>query len=776
MKQRMNALFSVVLLICSALSMADAHRGPQLQPAGLLIPDSAIPLSQANFTDGPYRITQPGYYYFTENVSFDPYPAGSNGIDGGRTNDRPQTGAWFTALSVECDNVIIDLNTKTFDCSESFVNNHEFKVFSMIELNNSPFQHLIFAYGGETELIAAHNVTIKNGTLGRNAHHGIHGNLNSNVQIYDLVIKDWEVAGISLNGLKSGEIRNITITGVEHEVKFTGLLAEIDSANGMLEVLRDGGDTYAQAYIDDLQAFKAQVLYDGHPSGTHDGNCYGLFINRTVDVGPVPTQHCTDGTANCVLIDNVTVCNVKASIIETVGIADLSNERLKGAPFGVLRWYDAYAGPGNTFAPNALLKAQVYVVHNTTPENYPAGFAANILADSPNEATFLSQVKPIFEGDFAGHTNKGVFGIRVDCGHDVSINNCRVAALENVGDTGKSLDDIPAGSNYDFTINRYHGNDVHGISLAACRNCSVTNCKVFECSSVNGYVHGVSVVNESEGNTVVNCLSVDHYAQRADVGSTINPPSEVVGFFIDNNVKNNIFRNCQASSLSCPRNVCGFQVSYASDTVLDTCTASSNTATDSANLSTAKYAVGFRSRSSNCTVMSNCTAACMACEGEASAVSASLSETYGFVLESDGSTDDTYGVIEKSDSRCHNAGSGRAAGIQLTTGVEQATIVDNEMAGVHTATSYGLGYGLHDMAGNLNSMILRNIGHGNKTRNFFTSYAEGQLPLTTALYTDIGNCHFANTWNNICLEKAPGSEFTGSNTNNTVMIRQIIRN
>ena len=41
---------------------------------------------------------------------------------------------------------------------------------------------------------------IKNGTLGKSSHHGIHGNNMSNILIENLLIEDFEVAGIALNG------------------------------------------------------------------------------------------------------------------------------------------------------------------------------------------------------------------------------------------------------------------------------------------------------------------------------------------------------------------------------------------------------------------------------------------------------------------------------------------------------------------------------------------------------------------------------------------------
>ncbi|MGA9530999.1 MAG: hypothetical protein WBQ73_03880, partial [Candidatus Babeliales bacterium] len=434
MKRRIS--LCTMLVWCLVLPMMSKEKGIDVASSTLTFPDGAIGLSQSDFDTGPYRIQTPGYYYLTEDISFNPTSptAGANGIDGGRTNDRPRTGAWFTALSVETDNVVIDLNTYTIEVSEEFLANHEFKVFSLIELNNSPFPHLVFAYTGETELKAARNVVIKNGVLGHNPHHGIHGNNNVNIAINNIVCRDWEVAGISLNGLLSGSIKDVVISGIEHQVPFTGFIALINSALGELQRLINEGDQNAQPYYNDLAAYKAALAMPTHPEGTHDGNCFGIFLNHIVDVGPIATEYCADDTTNCICIENVDVCNIKAKLIETVGMKEISTGNLlKGTPFGIMRWQDAFDDEEN-FAPNAVLRAQAYVlsqISHAFPEHEPTQqFIDNILAETPSEAVFLNLVEPVFNIDFAGHTNKGVFGIRVDCGHGVTIKHCNVMGIE----------------------------------------------------------------------------------------------------------------------------------------------------------------------------------------------------------------------------------------------------------------------------------------------------------------------------------------------------------
>jgi hypothetical protein len=61
--------------------------------------------------------------------------------------------------------------------------------------------------------------------------------------VHDLVIKDWEVAPISLNAVESLVIKNVMISGVEHTIPFTGKRALMQSAAVTLQQLIDGGDT-----------------------------------------------------------------------------------------------------------------------------------------------------------------------------------------------------------------------------------------------------------------------------------------------------------------------------------------------------------------------------------------------------------------------------------------------------------------------------------------------------------------------------------------------------
>ena len=183
-------------------------------------------LNQKDFNNGTYRIKVPGIYVLNENITFSPNKniyQSTNCMDFKNVLDNfhpkypdqieqypkpPYQFGFFAAITVECDNVIIDLNNKIL--GQSVIHYFHQRFYSNIELNSSPF------IGGQGpsnfgEIQFPKNIYIKNGILGRSSHHGIHGNGNHNILLENLIIKDYEVGGIALNGSENVIIRNIEI-------------------------------------------------------------------------------------------------------------------------------------------------------------------------------------------------------------------------------------------------------------------------------------------------------------------------------------------------------------------------------------------------------------------------------------------------------------------------------------------------------------------------------------------------------------------------------------
>ena len=72
----------------------------------------------------------------------------------------------------------------------------------------------------------ANNVVIMNGVIGRSSHHGIHANGFENLHLHDLVIHNFEVAGIALNGFTTAKIEHVEVGPVYQDVPVMGVYTQ----------------------------------------------------------------------------------------------------------------------------------------------------------------------------------------------------------------------------------------------------------------------------------------------------------------------------------------------------------------------------------------------------------------------------------------------------------------------------------------------------------------------------------------------------------------------
>lgn len=184
-----------------------------------------IELRQVDFAQGTYRIRQSGNYVLMEDIEFDPETGDFPDIDDTNYPHGQYFLGWFAAITVEADDVFIDLNGYSIGQSKRF--NLWMRWFNIIELADRPFinqegvsplntqiNDKLF-YGDITQsvgsTVSAHRVVIQNGIFRTTAHNGIHGNGNSDIVIRDLEITDFEVAGIQLNGADNVSIERCTV-------------------------------------------------------------------------------------------------------------------------------------------------------------------------------------------------------------------------------------------------------------------------------------------------------------------------------------------------------------------------------------------------------------------------------------------------------------------------------------------------------------------------------------------------------------------------------------
>ena len=160
---------------------------------------------------------------------------------------------FFAGITIECDNVIINLNGFDFEMDKRFYLQQRF--FSLIELGAKPF---IVGEGasdwGSGGVIYSNNIEIKGpGNLGLTSHHGIHGLQNVNVEIHDLNVKNFDVAGIACNGCSDLTIENIIVGPQNNEIPTLGRYTHARAFIPRLMQLYDNyGDEEIQFYGRDI--------------------------------------------------------------------------------------------------------------------------------------------------------------------------------------------------------------------------------------------------------------------------------------------------------------------------------------------------------------------------------------------------------------------------------------------------------------------------------------------------------------------------------------------
>jgi hypothetical protein len=310
--------------------------------------------------------------------------------------------------------------------------------------------------------------------------------------------------------------------------------------------------------------------------------------------------------------------------------------------------------------------------------------------------------------------------------------------LNNRGLPGKSLNDIPAGENYDglpqkytgstYSVPRYAGNDVHGISLAVCRNCAVVDCDVSECSSDNGNVYGILMRNMADANQVNGAVVTNLRALRDDVASAINPSSVVYGMVVDGNCHANSVQGISVHRLSAPRFVYGFYAHNATDTQLSDAQISHLTVSADPS-TTLKQVAAYATIGCYATRIENSSARVISVYNEANTTQDSGSIAAGFIIGDAQSGKDIYTVLENNSVECIAGGAGIAAGLLIQNG-EQCTITDNNFAYAVAGGKTKRGYGIFNrMGANLSGLIIRNSAYGNSLKQY--DFASARYPVLT---------------------------------------------
>ena len=580
-------------------------------------------IKQSDFENGTLRIKNPGIYTLEEDIEFSPnssiYTSTKcsdlqNVLDNFHPKypeqqdeypKPPYQFGFFAAITVECDNVIIDLNGKTLGQSKLHYFHQRF--YSNIELNESPFVH----GQGPSDFGAIQfpkNILIKNGTLGRSSHHGIHGNGNKNVIIENVTIKDYEVGAIALNGSENVIIRNIEIKDSLRDVDINFLysnalytrrfLYELYQHNPNASLNVNGKvEKNIEKLICELQMEMIDKVYiallEGkipesdlfsNPSRLPEGNIYGIVLNG---LGVVVNDFAKSyenivGNKNIVVHD-VLMENLTSFPREIITLTDAKKPHV-GLVGNIMPYLDITDKLTGKYNPNPMTNATVALAKHVNTDatfkvasksiNIPQ-YMINNWFESENTLKSVkstNNLKYVNLRDQMNHFMKGNLIMFISAANSVKVNNI---VLKNLGNDGMDCDcdenrlidykhiyETEGYINYNVTIEKYVGADIVPILIASSNDISVNNLYCSEVNTLHGSCQGVKLLGNNKSIDIRN-VTINEIDYEKNINKLLGYKTGIYNSFIMmnnvlhrfndedgmNNIEVNGFKNINKSVL-----------------------------------------------------------------------------------------------------------------------------------------------------------------------------------------------------------------------------------
>mmetsp|Transcript_5396 Transcript_5396/g.14487 ORF Transcript_5396/g.14487 Transcript_5396/m.14487 type:complete len:579 (-) Transcript_5396:256-1992(-) len=497
-------------------------------------------LCQTDFDQGTVIIDQPGSYLLGENITFNPNSRENGGdcmprIDqfsfmGGPYDPAAYGIGFFAAISIIADNVELDLNG--FTLQQGVEHNLIQRFFALIELGSTPF---LSGFGPHDfgSFQAPKNVEIKNGILGLSAHHALHGNLAEHVRVHDVVMQDWAVAAISINGGRDIWVKNVEVGPNTKKVPVTALfstaqfilryvralatctdaveLVGLPSIASIEEELVELLETTYQAVVVRRQPELVPQLFRNH-GGFVDGNVYGMVFNV---LGPAVGGLFTgipDGALgnSGIHLEKVSIVDVAAIVPEIVALSTLADEsKPEVDPVGSVFQAANSMLENGTYVGNVVADAQLLVAKNILRSGATC-FARQMLSTTRNSistetiewaegGSALQNRRFLYGGDALFHVNKGVFGLRMDGALRSSLKHIFISKIRNLALPRVSLcssmisDNIHPGA----SESQYMGSASRGLVLSSVSEVCAQDVKISDISSANAQATGFEVLHQS---------------------------------------------------------------------------------------------------------------------------------------------------------------------------------------------------------------------------------------------------------------------------------------
>jgi hypothetical protein len=495
-------------------------------------------LTSADFVNGTYRIKTSGVYTLGENIDFNP----NTGNDHMPTQTQIDNGTYpvmplgpyhlgfFAAISVEADNVVINLNG--FELQQHPAHQLQQRFFSCIELGSSPFVSTQGPSNFGDAVVYPNNVLIKNGTLGSSSHHGLHGNSSTNVILSDIVFKDFELAGWALNGCSNVLLRNLHATTSEQDIKVSARYSQARFIRSFLQkIIDDNGSPgpsinirgVSKSGLDILNELQAAMdsVYDvvvnsngtltsdaetfQHSHTGLDGGIYGGVMNTfgvAVD-GFIRNRDSLEGGNQCIQMENITIDTLTSTPVEIVGLSledtvpDYGLALQKG-PVGDVFQILHVTNLDGSYKPNVLANAQIYIsaVGVGAAQRGGSSIDSDVIAwAAGNDLTIAGTRYFVSSGDSMAHTMKGNIGLFLSGATDVQIDGLVINDMNNLGNAGEVERDDGVDCVNDDTV--YEGDNSRGLALVSCKNCDIKQMTVTNIKSKNGSGIPIDFIGEN---------------------------------------------------------------------------------------------------------------------------------------------------------------------------------------------------------------------------------------------------------------------------------------
>jgi hypothetical protein len=528
-----------------------------------------INLSQSNFITGTYRIKSRGYYKLTENIIFNPNPSTWSvstlvGDDWNPTTEQTTGGpnakypiqpygpyhlGFFAAITIESDEVIIDLNS--FMLCQSMEHYLQQRFFSLIELSSSPFISGQGPSNFGSPVFSPKYVKIKNGILGRSSHQSIHGNGMKHIIIDNISLNNYEQAGIQMNGGEYIILKNINIDRNSHDTlvnaKYSqsrfirtfiqSIITATDPSITILGVSKSGTDILNELNTEMNTVYKDVIVDKIMPTSSLyvnnsrviDGGMYGIVLNVMGVAVNKFLSHLNGTTGNKhILLQNINISNLTAFPSEIVGLSiDNPNHSKYGLPVQKGPVGDVFdiigvTTPGNTFYnQNVFANAQCYV--SKYKSLISGGGTSSInptiynewIASSTALAPFITENYYVCGGDSMSHVMKGVIGLFLSGTQNTECYDINIKGINNIGNLGEVTLCQPG-------VPVYDGNRCRGLVFASCKDTKIANLNISDLSSTTSDSIAVDFIGVNN-NIIINKYIINNIIQANYLDSGAYP-------------------------------------------------------------------------------------------------------------------------------------------------------------------------------------------------------------------------------------------------------------